>query len=138
MDSEARPCPGASLSPAENLHLLAVPGAALPARCNHCVPANRFNAIWLADGWRSDERMVGGVFIPALESSSFFPGTGNGIAENRLRDPAVGTGGEAVADAEVDVDLADLEVGHRERLVRLLHKRGWQAGNRCRWILIVL
>jgi hypothetical protein len=30
-----------------------------------------FGATWLADGWRSDERMVSGVFGPESESPPF-------------------------------------------------------------------
>src|SRR3974390_1020268 len=47
-----------------------------------------------------------------------------GVAENSLDHPAIGGRGETVADAEIDVDHAELEVGHRKQGMLLIGKTG--------------
>ena len=58
-----------------------------------------------------------GAFGPVSDFLSF-PGTGECIAQaGRSRR-------EAIADAEIDINLADFEIGHRKQLVLLFGRKG--------------
>jgi hypothetical protein len=50
-------------------------------------------------------------------------GNWEGVAEDGFEDQAVRSGGEAIADAELDIELLHLKIGNSEQLLALLRQR---------------